>query len=426
MAAIEMPVVAPETVGLSSAGLAAMDAAIQAHIDRGTIAGAVMIVARHGQVCHEVALGKRDIASDAPAAIDDLFRIFSMTKPVTAAAMLVLWDEGRWTLDDPIVQHLPEFADLQVFAGLNPDGSMRLEPPHRAPTLRDLFTHTAGFSYGTRLSDPGDPVDAAYQAAGVWDTDTLTEMMARLARVPLAYQPGTSWKYSLGMDVQGAMIERMTGQTFATFLAERVFEPLGLRDTRFYTPPSEQHRLATLYLNAPDSPLTSIPNPMFKDATSKPMRPLGGAGLVSTAGDYARFAAMLLGRRSLAGVSILSKRAVALMTRNLLPDSLIEHGFVMGHQRIGPGRGFGLNGSVFTDPRLAGASLGVGTYQWDGAAGTWFWVDPANDLLMVGMTQTLSYTAPPLQAQTQSLLWTALDEASMGPEPSSARISTAG
>lgn len=417
MAAVEMPVVTPETVGLSSAGLVAMDAAIQAHIDQGTIAGAVMIVARHGQVCHEVALGKRDIASDAPAAIDDLFRIFSMTKPVTAAAMLVLWDEGRWTLDDPIAQHLSEFADLQVFAGLNPDGSMRLEAPLRAPTLRDLFTHTAGFSYGTRLSDPSDPVDAAYQAGGVWETDTLAEMMARLARVPLAYQPGKSWRYSLGMDVQGAMIERLTGQAFGAFLGERVFEPLGMRDTGFHTPPSEQHRLATLYLKAPDSPLASIPNPMFTDATSEPTRSLGGAGLVSTARDYARFAAMLLGGGSFGGVNILSERAVALMTRNHLPDSLIEHGFVMGHQRIGPGRGFALNGSVFTDPALANAPVGIGTYQWDGAAGTWFWIDPANDLLVVGMTQTLSYAAPALQAETQasieaSLIYLEIENAS--------------
>ena len=417
MAAVGMPVVTPETVGLSSAALATMDAAIQAHIDRGTIAGAVIIVARHGQLCHQVALGKRDIASDAPAAIDDLFRIFSMTKPVTAAAMLVLWDDGRWTLDDPIAQHLPEFADLQVFAGLNPDGSMRLEPPHRAPTLRDLFTHTAGFSYGTRLSDPTDPVDAAYQSAGVWDTDTLAEMMARLARVPLAYQPGTSWRYSLGMDVQGAMIERLTGQTFGAFLNERVFEPLGMRDTRFHTPPTEQHRLATLYLKAPDSPLTSIPNPMFTDATNDPPRPLGGAGLVSTARDYARFAAMLLGGGSFDGVRILSEQAAAQMTNNHLPDTLIEQGFVMGHQRIGRGRGFGLNGSVITDPALADAPVGLGTYQWDGAAGTWFWIDPANDLLVVGMTQTLSYTAPALQTETQALINAALREGRFAHDP---------
>lgn len=399
-----LPIALPDEVGLSGAGLATLDAALQAHIDAGTIAGAVMIVARQGRVCHQAALGRRDVASDAPARIDHLFRIFSMTKPITAAAMMSLWDEGRWTLDDPIALHLPEFAGVEVCAGKDGEGRMVLEAPQRPPTLRDLFTHTAGLSYGTRLSDPNDPVDAAYQAAGVWDARDLADMVTRLAPLPLAYHPGTSWRYSLGMDVEGAIIERLTGQTLAAVMKQRLFDPLGMTETRFFTPPADRARLATLYLKSPGQPLTELDNPMFADASREPPLAWGGAGLVSTASDYVRFAAMLLGRGSLDGKRVLSDAAVDLMLKNHLSQALIERGFVMGHQRIGPGRGFALNGSVFTDPALAGVAVGRGTYQWDGAAGTWFWIDPAYDLLCVGMTQTMSYTAPALQAEMQALL----------------------
>jgi len=404
MSLAPLPIASPDEVGLAGTGLATLDAALQSHMDAGTIAGAVMIVARHGRVCHQVALGRRDIARDDPARIDDLFRIFSMTKPVTAAAMMSLWDEGRWTLDDPIALHLPEFAGVQVCTGQDGKGRMMLEAPHRAPTLRDLFTHTAGLSYGTRLSDPNDPVDAAYQAAGVWDAHDLADLVTRVAPLPLAYHPGASWRYSLGMDIEGAIIERLTGQTLAAALQERLFNPLGMTETRFYTPPADRGRLATLYLKSPGRSLAELDNPMFADASSEPPLAWGGAGLVSTAPDYVRFAAMLLGRGSLDGRRILSGAAVDLMLHNHLPQALIERGFAMGHQRIGPGRGFALNGSVFTDPHLAGVAVGRGTYQWDGAAGTWFWIDPAHDLLCVGMTQTMSYTAPALQAEMQALL----------------------
>ncbi len=394
----------PEVVGLSSDGLAAMDAAIEAHIDDGTIAGAVVLVARHGRLCHASALGYRDVGTKARAGIDDLYRLFSMTKPVTAVAMLLLWDEGRWTLDDPIARHLSEFAELRVSTGCDAAGGLVTVPVERAPTLRDLFTHSAGFSYGTRLSPPGDPVDALYQAAGVWEANDLREMMTRLATIPLAYQPGTSWRYSLSMDVQGAIVERLTGQSLGAFLSERLFGPLGMDDTRFFTPDDEASRLATLYLKSPGTPLTAIPNLMFADARTEPSLPLGGAGLISTAPDYLRFAAMLVGNGELYGKRILSTEAVTLMMTNHLPDALVTQGFVAGHQRVGPGAGFGLNGIVFTNPTRAGVAVGRGTYQWDGAAGTWFWIDPENDLLVVGMTQTLSYTPPALQAETQALI----------------------
>ena len=177
----------PEDVGLSSAGLARVDAYVQAQIEAGLIPGAVTLVARHGKVCHVYAMGLKDIASGEPSRVDGIYRIFSMTKAVTAVAMMILWDEGRWTLDDPVALHLPELADLKLV-----DGSR----PQRQPTIRDLVTHSAGFSYGSALSDQSDPVNAAYVAAGVWDAGDLGDMMRRLGTCPLAYEPGTSWRYS--------------------------------------------------------------------------------------------------------------------------------------------------------------------------------------------------------------------------------------
>jgi CubicO group peptidase (beta-lactamase class C family) len=394
----------PEEVGLSADGLAKVDAAVQAQIDAGTIAGAVTLVARHGRVCHVHAMGLQDIEAGQASRIDGLYRIFSMTKPVTAVAMMILWDEGLWRPEDPIDKHLPEFAGARVLAGLEADGSMRLEPAAHPPTLLELLTHTAGLSYGTALSDPNDPVDRTYRAAQVWQAGDLAEMMARLGPLPLAYQPGTAWRYSIGMDVQGALIERLTGQSLPDFMQERIFAPLGMTDTAFHTPPEKADRLAALYLKAGEAPLTAIANPLRPDCDAPPKLAMGGGGLVSTIGDYAHFAQMLLGKGELDGQRIISPQAATLMMSNHLPDALMEKGFVAGHQRIRPGFGFGFNGVVFTDPQAADVPVGQGTYQWDGAAGTFFWVDPANDLLLVTMTQHLSYTAPPLQAQTQVLM----------------------
>jgi CubicO group peptidase (beta-lactamase class C family) len=394
----------PESVGLSTEGLARVDAYVQQQIDAGLIPGAVTLVARHGKVVHVSPMGFKDIASNEASRADGLYRIFSMTKPVTAVAMMILYDEGRWQPDDPIARHLPEFAGIRVFAGTADDGSLLLEDPIHPPTLRELLTHSAGLSYGTRLSDPNDPIDNAYRAAEVWGAHNLVEMMARLASTPLAYQPGSSWRYSIGMDVQGAIIERLTGQSLATFMRERIFEPLGMADTAFFTPPAEKERLATLYVRLGDAPLTHIDNPMWPDRDAEPSLAMGGGGLVSTIGDYARFAQMLLGKGELNGTRIISADAARLMMSNHLPQALMDHGFLAGHQRIRPGFGFGFNGVVFTDPALAGVPVGKGTYHWDGAAGTWFWVDPANDLIFVGMTQFLSYTGPPLQAMTQMLM----------------------
>jgi CubicO group peptidase (beta-lactamase class C family) len=401
----------PEEAGLSTAGLDAIDSAVQSYIDAGSLAGAVTLVARHGKIARVRTMGLKDIASGEPLAEDTIFRIFSMTKPITGTAMMILHDEGLWSPEDPIAKHLPELADVQVFAGEDSDGNPILEVPDHAPTMGELMTHRAGFAYGINIGPPSDRVEALYREAGVLQAANLNDMVARLATLPLAYQPGSRWRYSLSMDVQGAIIERLSGQSLPEFMRARIFEPLGMADTAFYIAPDKKHRLATLYFKAPDAPLAPLAtNPMRPDPEAEPSLAMGGGGLFSTALDYARYAQMLLNGGEFEGKRIVSATGVREQMTNRLPDELLETRFIAGHQKFRPGFGYGYNGVVFTNPDLAGIPVGKGTYHWDGAAGTWFWVDPTNDLLFVGMIQLLSYTAPPLQETTQILIGEAIVE----------------
>lgn len=396
----------PEEAGLSREGLARIDAHIRDLIDRGVLAGAVTLAARGGKLAHVNAMGLKDIASGEPLAEDALFRIFSMTKPVTGTAMAMLHDEGLWALDDPISRHLPEFDGLQVLTGLDSDGRPVVETAAHAPTMRELMTHTAGFAYG--MATGGTDADRLYRDAGVWRASNLAQMVELLASVPLAYQPGARWQYSIAMDIQGAIIERLSGKSLPDFYRERIFEPLGMVDTDFHTPPEKRHRRATLYLGREGEPLTPTANRLMADHEATPALASGGGGLVSTARDYARYAQMLLNGGEFAGRRLLSAEAVKLQMTNLLPDWMLEQRFGIGHQQIRPGFGHGFNGVVFTDPDKAGIPVGPGTYHWDGAAGTWFWVDPENDVLFVGLIQLLSMNAPPLQATTQTMMADAL------------------
>jgi CubicO group peptidase (beta-lactamase class C family) len=385
---------------LSRAGLARIDAALQGAIDAGEIPGASILIAHRGRQVHRVDLGLKDLAAGEPLAEDTIFRIFSMTKPVTAVAMMILHEEGRWRPEDSVAQHLPELARLK-----GPDGA---ELDH-APTLLELLTHTAGFGYGIGPG-PHDTTDQALIAAGVWQAESLADFAERVARVPLATQPGAAWRYSLSMDLQGAMIERLTGQSLPDFMRDRIFAPLGMTDTDFYVPAAKRPRLAKLYHKYGVPDLTELTHPGFvRDPAAIPKLPSGGGGLFSTTADYGRFAQMLLNGGELEGARILSPASVALMRANHLPSRIIEAGVDAGFQKIGPGRGYGFNGAVFFDPKAAGAPVGQGTYQWDGAGGTWFWIDPENDLLFVGMIQRMLQDGmPPLQALTQDLVAKAL------------------
>jgi CubicO group peptidase (beta-lactamase class C family) len=397
----------PEDAGLSRAGLDGVDAGLQAEIDKGALTGAVTLVARHGKVARRSVLGLDNAERKTQLKEDTVFRIFSMTKPVTAVAMMILHDEGRWKPDDPIAKYLPAFKDVTVFEGLDDAERPLSAKPDHPPTLRELMTHTAGLSYGAGPA----LYDQPYKEAKIWSAPTLGEFAERIARVPLAYQPGKQWLYSLSMDVQGAIIEALTGMRLADFMQTRIFGPLKMVDTGFWAPPEKAKRLATLYRTSSKGGLVAMEKPpMLGDHLSPPVIASGGGGLVSTLDDYARFAQMLLNRGTLDGVRILSPEAVALMSTNHLPGWMLESGFGIGAMQIRPGFGYGFNGAVFTDPAAAGLPVGRGTYEWDGAAGTWFWVDWENDLIFVGMIQRFTVTEGYQNCQqlTQKLLANAI------------------
>jgi CubicO group peptidase (beta-lactamase class C family) len=399
--AYDLAEAAPEDVGLSSAGLAAVDDWLAGEIAAGRLAGVSTLVARHGRIAHVKTQGLADIDSGRPVAVDDIWRIFSMTKPVTGAAMMMLWDEGRWRPEDPIAQHWPAFQDVKVLAGIDAEGRQMLVEPEHPPTMRELMTHTAGLSYGfTEM-----PFDQALKAADIWGAASLADFADRVAGCPLAYQPGKAWLYSVSMDIQGAIIERLSGQSLPDFFRTRLFEPLDMADTGFVMAPEKLPRLTTSYRRSTRRGLVPEPRPLLPtDYVTPPKVASGGGGLVSTLHDYARFAQMLLNRGEFGGRRLLSPEGVALMSRNHLPPELMTGGFGIGAMWMRPGFGHGFDCAVFTDPDAAGIPVGKGTFQWDGAAGTWFWVDPANDLIFVGMISRLQAGDWPNPQQTAQKL----------------------
>ena len=392
----------PESVGLSTAGLAKIDGYLADLVEKGTLAGVATLVARRGKTVHTSVMGKKDLASGEPLSFDTIFRIFSMTKPVTGLAMSILWDEGKWSPDDTIAKHLPAFDGVRVFDGLDANGKPKTVAADHPPTLRELLTHTAGFAYGF---NPADPLDKLYQGQHLWGAPSLAVFAERVASLPLAYQPGSKWLYSLSMDLQGAIIEKLSGMSLPDFYRTRIFEPLGMVDTAFHTPPEKRSRLATLYRWSPrEQQLKVSPTILGADYDAPPALAIGGGGLVSTVSDYAKFAQLLLNRGEWEGRRIVSAEALKTQMTNHLSEEMLETRYGIGAQQIRPGFGYGYNGAVFTDPAKAGVPVGEGTYHWDGAAGTWFWVDPVHDLLYVGLIQLLSESAPPLQKTTQTMM----------------------
>jgi CubicO group peptidase (beta-lactamase class C family) len=378
----------PESLGFSSERLQRLHATMQQEVDQKRLAGIVTILARHGKVVEERTYGEKDIASGAPMTRDTIFRIFSMTKPVTGVAMMILYEEGKWHPSDPVSQYIPEFAQLKVFKGVDQSGNMILEDPVHPPTMRELMTHTAGFTYGIFGTSP---VDKVYLNQQVLQSQSLQQMIDKLAKIPLLYQPGTRWVYSASMDIQGYIVEKLSGQSLPDFMQQRIFGPLGMRDTGFFVPKEKRNRFATLYSENDKGELVAATagSGLPVDYASQPSMPSGGGGMVSTAQDYLRFAQMLLNGGELDGVRILAPVTVQLMTSNHLAPSLMTGEFSIGPEIIRPGMGWGYDCAVFLDPLEADEVVGKGTFSWLGAADTWFWVDPTSDLIFVGMTQRM-------------------------------------
>jgi CubicO group peptidase (beta-lactamase class C family) len=369
----DTPSAKPEDVGMSSERLARMDKFIHGYVDAGRTPGVVTLIARHGKVVHVDAYGKADLASGRATRADDIFRMYSMTKPITSVALLSLYEEGRFQLTDPLSKYFPAFAGIKVMTGTSPSGGMLLDSPRRPITVQDIFRHTAGFSYGFG----GSPVDKMYQDANVFATD-LDGLVAKVVKMPLLYQPGERWVYSVAHDVQAALVEKLSGQKFDQFVQQRVFTPLGMRDSVFKIPADKKSRVPGLYsmdkgkLVADTSPLgTGYGDQVF-----------GGFSISTTASDYALFAQMLLNKGQLNGVRLLSPKTVELMATNHLPPPALASG-------PSPGTGYGLGVSVTMDPAARGNLGSVGEFGWSGAASTHVLIDPKEDLVAIYCTQLM-------------------------------------
>lgn len=383
--ATPLPVASPESVGFSTERLNRLDGAMQAEIDAGHYAGISVMVARHGKLVKFRRYGYQALGGSEPLREDAIFRIASMTKPIIAVAMLLLYEEGKWQLDDPVTNFIPEFADLKV---MQPDG--KLVPLERPMTMRHLMATCAGFAFGPAMGSSDLSVDEMYAKADLW-SGTNDDIIPKLAKLPLEAQPGTHFRYGLQQEVQGAILRRITGEQLDTLLERLIFKPLGMKDTGFDVEPDQRNRIAPRYALDKDLKLILAPDQSPFPAVAgtpagvKPKYLLSIAGLYSTAQDYMRFAQMLANRGTLDGVRILSPTSVKLMTTNLLPPGVPVH-----FTQPFAGVGYGMNVGIVLDPSHAdfnGGAIGVGSYFWGGVHGTWFWVDPTNDVVVVGMLQ---------------------------------------
>lgn len=363
---------------VSAPRLGMLEQAMQAEVDAGRVAGIATLVWEQDQIVHRQQLGYQDIASQTPLAEDTLYKIFSLTKPVTAVAVLMLVEEGKLDLDAPLENYLPQFKNLQVASDLAADpDNLPTEPARHAPTVRELMNYTAGFTYG-RFSESA--VDTLYQRADLFRRDiTLEQLVDRLAALPLRQQPGTQWHYSFSIDIQARLVEVISGQPYDRFLAERLFKPLGMQDTAYYVGADKAARLATSYQPGEDG-LQALPRDHW---LSKPDLIMGGSGLVSSMDDYLRFARMLLNGGTLDGVRILQPETVEMMRSRQLPEDVAGPAWA-------PGNTFGLNVAVVDEPAAAGY-LPAGTFWWWGIEGPWAWIDPDNQRIVLGMLQSTDY-----------------------------------
>ncbi|HVX78112.1 MAG TPA: serine hydrolase domain-containing protein [Bradyrhizobium sp.] len=369
-----LPEARPESIGLSASRLQKMSDAFKREIDKGTIPGVTVLVARHGKIGWFDAIGRQSPAADAPMARNTVFRIFSMTKPIVSTAIMALLEDGHFLLGDPVAKYIPEFAAQKV--GIENNGKLELVPVERPMTIQDLLRHTSGITYdhtGNGL------VQQLYQQSRLRSRKiTNAEHAAIVAGLPLVCQPGSEWNYSRSTDILGRIVEIVSGQTLGAFLTERVLAPLRMTETGFYTAAENASRLAEPF---PSDPWTGEKVQLF-DMLEKPVMESGGGGLVSTAMDYARFCQMLLNGGTLDGVRIVGRKTLELMASDHLGPHVRRQGTILP-----VGHGFGLGFAVRTQAGIAPFPGSAGQFFWSGVAGTFFWIDPREDLFAVLMAQ---------------------------------------
>jgi CubicO group peptidase (beta-lactamase class C family) len=397
------------SAGLDPDRLARIDRHFRAYVDDGRLPGWLVLVSRHGRIAYTSHCGWRDLEARLPVEPDTLFRIYSMTKPVTSVAAMMLYEEGAFELSDPVSRFIPSFAGMRVYVkgpAAKPVTVAAIAPV----TIQHLLTHTSGLTYGFHRVHV---VDELYRGAGFeWGSPPGMDLAGccdAWASLPLAFQPGAEWNYSVSTDVLGRVIEVVSGQPLDTFFAERIFGPLGMIDTRFFVDGDDAQRLAALYVRGPDGRATR--HDAFGKAALRPPAFLsGGGGLVSSAADYLRFARMLAGQGQLDGVRLLGSRTVARMIRNHLPGGadLDSFGRPLYAEVPLAGVGFGLGLAVVQDPVAYGTLCSPGEFSWGGAASTAFWVDPVEDLIVIFLTQLLPSSTYPLRSVLRQLVYQAL------------------
>lgn len=391
----------PDTHGFSSERLLRIRSLMNRYVEGGKLAGAVTYVARHGQVVHQETFGYQNLETKTPMSLDSIFRIYSMTKPITSVALMMLYEESLFNLTDAVSQYIPAFKGVKVWGT-----GGALESPIRPMTVQDLLRHTAGLSYGGHLESES-PVDKLYDDMNLFDSKiTNEEMTARIASLPLRFHPGMKWHYSVATDVVGRLVEVLSGQSLADFIQEKILSPLGMVDTAFHIDPSKLNRFCTLYGKTPDSDFGVLELPGSSVYLPPVVLHSGGSGLVSTTGDYLQFAQCILNQGELNGVRLLGPKTVALMTCNHLPAKLLPIAFEGTEPMLG--MGFGLGFSVMLDMAQTGLMGSIGDHGWGGYAETYFWIDPGEELIAMLMTQYLPSQTYPIRKEFRTAVYQAL------------------
>jgi CubicO group peptidase (beta-lactamase class C family) len=398
-----IPTVSPEDVGLSTDRLARIGSVFGKHFDENRIPGTVSLIARQGKIGYFDTVGMQDLETKTPMAKDTIFRIYSMSKPITSVAVMMLFEEGHFLLTDPASKYLPQLGNLKVGVETkNPDTNetqFTTVPAESDMTIRDLLRHTSGLTYGIFGQSQ---VDKMYVQAGMFGANkTLADQLDTLGTLPLKHQPGTTWEYSVSTDVLGRLVEVVSGMPFDEFLQTRIFKPLAMPDTGFYVPVEKRDRFASMYSVDQDQKIKGLAGGFIsRSYLEKPTAPSGGGGLVSTATDYLRFCQMMLNGGQLDGTRLLSRKTVELMTRDHLGPIKMGMGAT--------GTGFGLGFAVVKDPGETGILGSIGEHYWGGAAGTGFWIDPQEQMIGVFMVQILPHTGLNYRTQYKAMAYQAI------------------
>jgi CubicO group peptidase (beta-lactamase class C family) len=392
-----MEIKTAEEVGFSAERLERINFKMQRYIDEGKVAGIVTLVARRGHVAHFGKFGFQDLQIEKPMGLDTIFRIYSMTKPITSVAAMILYEQGLFHMNDPISKFIPDFKNVKVLAR---DG--RLEDPKRDITIHDLMTHTAGLSYAVEVDSL---VDRAYLEAEIWDPKIDNrEFVRRIASLPLRFHPGQSWYYSVATDVIGHLVEILADKPLPEFFEERIFQPIAMVDTSFSIQPEKVDRFATLYGLTEEGPLEIIEKAVGGEYFDVKVF-YGGSGLVSTAEDYLRFSQLILNKGTLDGVRLLGRKTVEWMTMNHLPQGLLK---IIPAQDLMPGFGFGIGFSIVVDLPQSAMLGSVGSHGWGGWASTHFWIDPTEEIIGILMLQYIPSGTYPIHMDIRTLTYQAL------------------